>query len=84
MVIFMTDGLPTNGVTDMGEILRGVKDSNSKPKVRFFNFGVGDDVNTHLLDQLAEDQDGTVRHMFRREKILKLRSAISSRRLRTR
>ena len=69
MVVFMTDGLPTNGVTDMGEILRGVKDTNKKAKVRFFNFGVGDDVNTHLLDQLALDQDGTSTYVSPREDI---------------
>ncbi|MEI6232670.1 MAG: VIT domain-containing protein [Planctomycetota bacterium] len=69
MIVFMTDGLPTNGVTDMGEILRGVKDINLKSKVRFFNFGVGDDVNTHLLDQLANDQEGTSTYVSPREDI---------------
>jgi len=59
MVVFMTDGLPTNGVTDMAEILRGVKAANTDAKVRIFNFGVGDDVNTHLLDQLAGNHEGT-------------------------
>ncbi|HLX63079.1 MAG TPA: VIT domain-containing protein [Planctomycetota bacterium] len=68
MIVFMTDGLPTNGVTDMGEILRGMKDLNKK-KVRFFNFGVGDDVNTHLLDQLANDQEGTCTYVSPREDI---------------
>lgn len=68
MIVFMTDGLPTNGVTDMGEILRGMKDLN-KRKVRFFNFGVGDDVNTHLLDQLANDQEGTCTYVSPREDI---------------
>ncbi len=67
MIVFMTDGLPTNGVTDMGEILRGVKESNKKSKIRFFNFGVGDDVNTHLLDQLANDQEGTCTYVSPRE-----------------
>ncbi len=69
MIVFMTDGLPTNGVTDMGEILRGVKEINKKFKVRFFNFGVGDDVNTHLLDQLANDQEGTCTYVSPREDI---------------
>ena len=69
MIVFMTDGLPTNGVTDMGEILRGMKELNKKNKIRFFNFGVGDDVNTHLLDQLANDQDGTCTYVSPREDI---------------
>ena len=69
MIVFMTDGLPTNGVTDMGEILRGMKELNKKNKIRFFNFGVGDDVNTHLLDQLANDQEGTCTYVSPREDI---------------
>ena len=69
MIVFMTDGLPTNGVTDMNEILRGIKEANREKNVRFFNFGVGDDVNTRLLDQLASDHSGTSTYVSPREDI---------------
>jgi len=57
-IIFLTDGLPTVGVTDIRNILENVKDSN-KSQVRVFVFGVGYDVNTHFLDKLAQDNHAT-------------------------
>lgn len=58
MVAFLTDGLPTVGETDIKTILRNVDRANEKRDARLFVFGVGDDVNTHLLDRLAEDNRG--------------------------
>jgi Mg-chelatase subunit ChlD len=51
-VVFVTDGLPTVGDTDPGKILREASRLNST-RARLFTFGVGYDVNTFLLDQLA-------------------------------
>jgi Ca-activated chloride channel family protein len=53
LVVFITDGLPTVGETNIKEILSHVKSEN-KAGTRIFCFGVGYDVNTHLLDQIAE------------------------------
>ena len=52
-VLFLTDGLPTVGQTDPKQILAAVRDRN-RGGTRIFTFGVGDDVDAHLLDQLAE------------------------------
>ena len=57
-VMFMTDGLPTVGVTDETEIAAIAKKAN-QAKARVFNFGVGYDVNSRLLDRLSRDQRGT-------------------------
>ena len=57
MVLFLTDGLPTVGTTDIHQILKNVKEAN-KVKARFFVFGVGHDVNAKFLDRLAEDERG--------------------------
>jgi len=57
LIVFLTDGQPTIGVTDINEILRNVGGKNAG-RVRLFVFGVGDDVNTHLLDLLAEQNRG--------------------------
>ncbi len=57
-MVFVTDGLPTVGETDPGRILRDVSASNGR-KSRIFSFGVGYDVNTFLLDQLAARNHGT-------------------------
>ena len=53
VVLFLTDGLPTEGETDTAAILDNVKDE-APPNVRIFTFGVGDDVDTFLLDQLYQ------------------------------
>jgi len=69
MVVFMTDGLPTIGVTDAASILKNVQGANAKSKVRVFNFGVGNDVNTHLLDKMSLDYDGVSTYVSARENI---------------
>lgn len=57
-IIFLTDGLPTVGVTDVRRIVEEV--GRRIPKnVRLFAFGVGDDVNTFLLDKLSSEHKGT-------------------------
>ena len=57
MVVFLTDGLPTIGETDIDAILKNVQGANAE-KARVFVFGVGYDVNTKLLDRLARDNHG--------------------------
>src|SRR6516225_3341769 len=51
VVIFLTDGLPTVGTRNPEEIVTNVKKASG---VRIFSFGIGSDVNTQLLDQIAE------------------------------
>ncbi|OGC43010.1 hypothetical protein A2548_06975, partial [candidate division WOR-1 bacterium RIFOXYD2_FULL_41_8] len=62
MIVFLTDGEPTEGVTEMKDIIANVKNAN-KNKARLFVFGVGDDVNTHLLDKIAEDNRGACEYV---------------------
>ena len=58
IIIFLTDGLPTSGVVDTPLILNNV-DQAAGSNLRIFPFGVGDDVDTVLLDSLAQEQRGT-------------------------
>ncbi len=53
VIIFLTDGRPTVGVTDEDQILESVRKGNPS-KNRVFCFGIGTDVNTHLLDKITE------------------------------
>lgn len=57
MVIFLTDGLPTEGETDIPDIMENAEES-APDNVRLFAFGVGDDVDTLLLDGLADAHRG--------------------------
>jgi Ca-activated chloride channel family protein len=52
-VVFFTDGQPTIGETDMGKIIKNTLAKNTT-NTRIFTFGVGDDVNASMLDQIAE------------------------------
>jgi len=61
-VLFLTDGLPTEGVIEVPEILRRAADA-APENVSLFAFGVGWDVDTTLLDSLAEDQHGTTTYV---------------------
>ncbi len=57
-LLFVTDGLPTIGETDVQKILGDFRVAN-KSQVRLFPLGVGNDVNTFLLDKLAEENRGS-------------------------
>ncbi len=52
-VVFFTDGQPTVDETDPDKIVKKVSGKNTA-NTRIFTFGVGDDVNAAMLDQLAE------------------------------
>ena len=52
VVIFLTDGQPTIGETNEDKLLESVTRSNTA-NTRVFSFGIGTDVNTHLLDKVA-------------------------------
>jgi len=68
MVVFLTDGQPTIGVTDPAAIVENV--AKSRPaSLRLFAFGVGDDVNTVLLDRLAGDNGGTRQYVRPKENL---------------
>ena len=67
-VLFLTDGRPTVGVTDIAQILKNVQAANTS-RSRTFVFGVGDDVNTHLLDRLAGENGGLSEYVRPKEDI---------------
>ena len=66
MLVFLTDGLPTVGESDVDKIVENTK----KIKVvdlRMFPFGVGYDVNTRLLDKLATSNGGLAEYVEPKE-----------------
>ncbi len=52
IVVFLTDGLPTVGISNEDELVKRALDRAAG--CRIFCFGLGDDVNTHLLDRLSD------------------------------
>lgn len=58
IIVFLTDGEATVGVTDTPNILKNVSAANND-KSRIFVFGVGYDVNVDLLDKMSAQNSGT-------------------------
>jgi Ca-activated chloride channel homolog len=67
-VVFLTDGLPTEGEVDSAMILSNVG-AASPDNVRLFSFGVGDDVDTFLLDSLVQQENGITSYVRPGERI---------------
>jgi Ca-activated chloride channel family protein len=57
MLLFLTDGVATEGEQDTSRIIANIADA-APSNVRLFAFGVGDDVDTILLDTLSSEQHG--------------------------
>ena len=57
LVLFLTDGLPTEGEVETRNILENVA-MEAPENVRLFAFGVGDDVDAILLDSLSGAHHG--------------------------
>ncbi len=68
MIVFITDGEPTVGERDPARIQANVKNAN-EGRCRLFVFGVGHDLNTKLLDRLAEENRGAREYIDEKEDI---------------
>ena len=62
-VVLITDGLATEGLTETQDIL-DLAAQKGELGARIFTFGVGLDVNTVLLDQLAHDSGGQAFYLW--------------------
>ncbi len=61
VVVFLTDGQASTGETDPERIAGSAE--QGRGKFRVFSFGIGDDVNTYLLDRLTERARGTTEYI---------------------
>lgn len=66
ILVFMTDGLPTVGETNIDRIVENSR-KDRPVRVRLFTFGVGYDVNTALLDKLASENNGAADYVEPKE-----------------
>ena len=77
-VIFLTDGLPTDGETNEAKIAASAK-ANNAVRARLFAFGVGYDVNSRLLDKLVRGNYGQSEYVKPNEDIEARVSALYNR-----
>jgi len=68
LIIFLTDGQPTVGETDNEKIVASVNNTASG-HARVFCFGIGTDVNTHLLDTITEQTRAYAQYVLPEEDI---------------
>ena len=61
VVVFLTDGMPTVGETDPERVADQAE--RGRGLFRVFAFGIGYDVNTHLLDRLTERARGVTAYI---------------------
>ena len=73
-LIFLTDGLPTEGVVDSQAILDNFQ-ANAPDNLRLFAFGVGYDVDTFLLDSIAQEHHGASTYVLPGEQLDEIVSA---------
>jgi Ca-activated chloride channel family protein len=59
MVVFLTDGRPTVGDTDVAALIKRAESARQTKAARLFVLGVGDDLNTLLLDKMASQNGGS-------------------------
>ncbi len=67
-LIFLTDGLPTEGVIDSQQIIQNFSEA-APQNLRLFAFGVGYDVDTLLLDTLTQDHHGASSYVLPGEQL---------------
>lgn len=68
LILFLTDGVPTSGETNYATIINNIKAEN-KINARIFVFGVGNDVNTYLLDNISQKNGGVSEYVAPDENI---------------
>lgn len=76
-VIFLTDGLPTEGEVDNSRIIDNFS-RNAPEDLRLFSFGVGYDVDTYLLDSLTQEHHGTSTYVKPGDRLDEILSAFYS------
>ncbi|MBN2545989.1 MAG: VWA domain-containing protein [Spirochaetes bacterium] len=54
IIIFITDGKPTIGETEEDKLIQKIQKSNTL-KTRIFTFGIGEELNIHLLDKITKE-----------------------------
>lgn len=61
-ILFLTDGLATEGIVETPRLLEAAA-AEAPASTRLFAFGVGNDVDTVLLDGLAQNHRGTTTYV---------------------
>jgi len=64
LIIFMTDGEPTVGVTDRKEIEKNISEDNKKYQVQIYGLAFGQDADFNLIKGISLSSGGFARKIF--------------------
>ncbi len=76
-ILFLTDGLPTVGEKNESKIAANIKEAN-KFNAHIFCFGVGNDVNSRLLDRISSENGALTEYVKPNEDIETVVSSLYS------
>jgi Ca-activated chloride channel family protein len=81
LVLFITDGEPTVGERNAGQLASLGNDRSARGSVhrRIFTFGLGSDVNVSLLEQLALEGRGTAQFVRPEESVERMVGIVANR-----
>lgn len=69
VLLFLTDGEPTAGITETGRIVNDITSVAREKGVHIFSFGIGTSVVAELLDRLVQENAGRVSYIVEGETI---------------
>merc|ERR1712038_421302 len=64
MVVFLTDGNPSSGVTDKSEIKSNVKSANTGAEFPVFTIAFGEDADFNLVKDIAAENEGAAKRIY--------------------
>merc|ERR1719336_835783 len=64
MVVFLTDGNPSSGVTDKSEIKSNIKSANTGAEFPVFTIAFGEDTDFNLVKDIAAENEGAAKRIY--------------------
>merc|ERR1719336_1985738 len=64
MVVFLTDGNPTSGVTDKSDIKSNIKSANTGAEFPVFTIAFGEDADFNLVKDIAAENEGAAKRIY--------------------
>jgi Mg-chelatase subunit ChlD len=78
VMVIATDGIPTTGITDPDEIVGLVKKAREEHNIITFVYGIGDDYDLKLCDNMAKAGGGTMKHASKPSELEGLTQVLAS------
>jgi len=78
VMVIATDGIPTVGVTDPAKIVGLVQEARQRHNITTFVYGIGDDYDLNLCDDMAKAGGGAMKHASKPDKLEGLTQALAT------